>query len=192
VPSRRARRPQRIVRRVHVAVAVRGRRVRRRNVTEVNEQLAAKQAVIDRYLTDYEDNKLDRDTVAARIDTLSAQIRALRHRRDELTFLLDDESDEPDGAYLTQLAEHVTEILDSDDIPQRKALCEALISELHLNGATVKPVFRVPITSEDAHALLGGTTRTIENTTVRERPPAVRRQGLEPRTRGLRVRCSAN
>jgi hypothetical protein len=73
---------------------------------------------------------------------------------------------------------------------ERKALCDALIAELRLDGtATATPVFRVPLTGEDTLAILGAMTRTTEKTVVRERPPTVRRQGLEPRTRGLRVRC---
>ncbi len=49
-------------------------------LADVEEQLAAKEEAIDRYLTDYEDNKIDRDTVAERIDKISEQIRQLRHR----------------------------------------------------------------------------------------------------------------
>jgi hypothetical protein len=47
--------------------------------------------VVDRYLTEYEDNKIDRDTVARRIEKISEQIRQLRHQRDEMIFLLEVE-----------------------------------------------------------------------------------------------------
>ncbi len=159
-----------------------------RELAAVTEQLAAKEAVVDTYLTDYEEKKIDRDIVARRIDKISEQIRRIRHRRDELMFLLDDDSDEPDGAHLTQLRDRVTQIITTGTTPERKALCDALIAELRLNGtATATPVFRVPLTGEDMVAILGTTTRTTEKTVVRERPPTVRRQGLEPRTRGLRA-----
>src|SRR6266545_1359701 len=163
-----------------------------RELAAVTEQLAAKEAVVDTYLTDYEEKKIDRDIVARRIDKISEQIRRIRHRRDELLFLLDSESDEPDGAHLTRLRDRVTQIITTGTTPERKALCDALIAELRLNGtATATPVFRVPLTGEDTLAILGTTTRTTEKTVVRERPPTVRRQGLEPRTRGLRAATSA-
>jgi site-specific DNA recombinase len=56
-------------------------------LTTIEDQLTVKNEVVDRYLTDYEENKIDRDTVAERIEKISEQIRQLRHRRDELTFL---------------------------------------------------------------------------------------------------------
>jgi hypothetical protein len=76
--------------------------------------------VVDRYLADYEDNTIDRDTVARRVATISEQIRQLRHRRDELRLLLDDEPDEPDGAHLTRLRDRVTQIITTGTTPERK------------------------------------------------------------------------
>lgn len=42
-----------------------------------------KETVVDAYLADYEEGKIDRDIVARRIDKVSDQIRRLRYRRDE-------------------------------------------------------------------------------------------------------------
>jgi hypothetical protein len=60
-----------------------------------DEQLTTKEAVVDRYLAEYEDNKIDRATVARRVEKISEQIRPLRHLRDELVFLLDDDTQLP-------------------------------------------------------------------------------------------------
>jgi site-specific DNA recombinase len=157
----------------------------------IEDQLAAKEAVVDKYLTDYEDNKIDRDAVARRVDKLAEQIRQLRQRRDELSFILDMDADEADDTYLIDLRDQVTEIISAGTVQQRKALCEALISEIHLNGtSTVTLAFQVPLSATDAVAILGPDTRTADQTTVRACPPPVRRQGLEPQTRGLRVSIS--
>jgi hypothetical protein len=59
------------------------------NLPRLHDQLAGKEAAVDTYLTDYEDNKIDRDTVTRRIEKISKQVRAICHRRDELIFLAD-------------------------------------------------------------------------------------------------------
>jgi len=161
---------------------LRARAGHERELAALSEQLANREAIVDRYLTDYEDNTIDRDTVARRIDKISEEIRHLRHRRDEVTYLLDVSADEPDGAHLIQLRDRVTEIINTGAAPARKAICEALIAEVRLNAtATVTPVFRVPLTSADARAILGTSFRASEKA-VRERPPSVGRTGLEPVT----------
>jgi len=152
----------------------------------IEAELAAKEAVVDKYLADYEDNKIDRDAVARRVDKLADQIRQLRHRRDELTFTLSMDDEEPDDGYLIDLRDQVTEIIRAGTTQQRKALCEALIAELRLNGtSTATLVFQVPLSAADAVAILGTDARNADQATVRACPPSVRRQGLEPRTRGL-------
>ncbi len=152
-------------------------------VASIDKQLAAKEAIVDRYLADYEDNKIDRDSVARRVDKLAEQIRQLRQRRDELTFTLDMDAEEPDDGYLIDLRDQVTEIISAGTVQQRKALCEALISEIHLNGtSTAKLVFQVPLSRTDAVAILGMDARTADQTTVRACPPPVRPKGLEPLT----------
>jgi site-specific DNA recombinase len=162
---------------------LRARAGHERELATLSEQLANREAVVDRYLTDYENNTIDRDTVARRIDKISEEIRQLRYRRDEVAYLLDASADEPDGTHLIQLRDRVTEIINTGAAPTRKAICEALIAEVRFNGsATVTPVFRVPLTSADARAILGTSLRTNEKKAVRERPPSVGRTGLEPVT----------
>jgi site-specific DNA recombinase len=76
---------------------------REQDLTVVAEELATKEAIVDRYLTDYENNKIDHETVAARVEKISEQIRQLRHQRDELAFMLDLDTETPDDSHLIEI-----------------------------------------------------------------------------------------
>jgi site-specific DNA recombinase len=148
----------------------------------IDEQLTAKEAIVDRYLSEYEDNKIDRDTVARRIEKISEQIQQLRHRHDELTFLLEAACDEPDNDHLIEIRDRVIEIIETGSGPERKAMCETLLAELRINGQTATPVIRVPLSREDTPSILQAETRTASRRAVRACPPSVGRAGLEPAT----------
>jgi chromosome segregation ATPase len=95
----------------------------------VETQLAAKEEVVDRYLTEYEDNKIDREIVARRIEKISEQIRQLRHRRDELTFLTDVDEEDPTAAHLIEIRDQIAEIIATGTVQERKSMCEAMLAE---------------------------------------------------------------
>jgi Recombinase zinc beta ribbon domain len=137
------------------------------DLATVEQQLAAKEAIVDRYLGEYEDNKIDRDTVARRIEKISEQIPQLRHQRDELAFLLDAASDEPDGTHLVEIRDRVIEIIDTASGPERKAMCETLLAELRIDGSTATPVIRVPLSRGDTPSILQEGTRTAVRKAVR-------------------------
>ncbi len=108
-------------------------------------QLAARQATIDKYLADYEHNKIRPDVVAGRVDKLSNEIRQLQRRRDELTLLLDADTGEPDPAHLAEVRHRLREIINTTDAPLRKTLCQAVIAQVRLNATeTATPVFASP------------------------------------------------
>jgi site-specific DNA recombinase len=151
----------------------------------VQEQLAAKEAVIDRYLTDYEENKIDRDAVARRIDKLSEEARQLRHRQDELAFLMGVDDVEASVHYLTDIRDRIHEIISEGTTQERKAMCEALLDELRIDESTATPIVRIPLSRDDIPAILELDTRTAPEGAVRERRPIVGRAGLEPATEGL-------
>ncbi len=151
----------------------------------IEEQLAAKETIVDRYLGEYEDNKIDRDTVARRIEKISEQIRQLGHRRDELAFLIGAASDEPDETHLIEIRDRIIEIIETGTTPERKAMCEALLAELRIDGQTATPVIRVPLSREDTPSILQAEARTASRRAVRACPPSVGRAGLEPATEGL-------
>jgi hypothetical protein len=143
--------------------------------------LAAKEAIVDKYLTDYETNKIDHDTVATRIEKISEQIRQLRHQRDELMFMLDLDAETPDDSHLPAIRDRIVKIIDTGTTPERKALCETLLAELNIDDSlTATPVIRVPLSWADTPSLLKEEARTTNSKAVRARRPQVGRQGLEP------------
>ncbi len=106
-------------------------------------QLAAKDAAVDKYLADFENNKISQQVVARRVAQLSGDIEQLRHRRDTLMLALDIEPDAPDETELAEARQHLAEIIRTADLPERQALCDALIEELRLKANQVAtPVLR--------------------------------------------------
>jgi len=157
----------------------------RDKLATINAQLTKVEAAVDRYLSDYEDNALDPDILARRVDTLASQPRQLRRSSDELLLNLDAEPDQPDPAELAAIRDHIIEIVTTGSPEERKALCEATIAELRITGrTTATPVFRIPLTTgTNNSALTGPQPASADKKGVRVPQPRVHRQGLEPRTR---------
>jgi hypothetical protein len=162
----------------------------KRELATVDEQLNTKEALVDRYLPEYEQNGIDRDTVAQRVEKISEQIRHLRHRRDELTFLLELDGQPPDATHLTEIRDRVIEIIDTGTTPERKAMCEALLAELCIDGQTATPAIRIPLSIDDTPVVVRAEARTTHQSAVRAYPPSVGRRGIEPRTLRLKVGSS--
>jgi hypothetical protein len=128
--------------------------------------LATKEAIVDKYLTDYENNKIDHDTVAAGVEKISERIRQLRNKRDELAFMLDLDSESPDDSHLIEVRDRIIEIIDRGTAPERKALCETVLAELSVDDTlTATPVIRIPLSWADTPLLLQ----------TEARPPLARR-----------------
>jgi hypothetical protein len=135
--------------------------------------------VVDRYLTEYEDDKIDRETVARRVDKLSDQIRQLRHRRDELTYLTDIDDQDRSTSHLAEIRDRVAEIISTGTTQERKTMCEALLAELRIDGNTATPIINVPLGRDDIPAnLQPEVCRDTVPKVDRERPPIVGR-GLQ-------------
>jgi site-specific DNA recombinase len=133
--------------------------------------------VVDRYLTEYEDNKIDRETVARRIEKLSDQIRQLHHRRDELTYLTDIDDQDLSTSYLTEIRDRIGEIITTGTTQERKTMCETLLAELRIDGDTATPVINVPLSRDDIPpSLQVADARATAQKAVRERPPLVGRR----------------
>ena len=145
-------------------------------LAEVQEQLAAKEALVDRYLTDYEGNKIDRETVARRIDKLSDQIRQLRHRSDELTFLTTLDDQDLGTSYLASIRDRIQEIISTGTPQECKTMCEALLAELRIDGDIAPPVINVPLSRDDIPASLQVDVHDTAAEAVRVRPPKVDRR----------------
>ncbi len=92
----------------------------------------------------------------------------------------------PPPATLCEVADHIDEIIGSGSHSQRKALIEALVAQVKITApGRIVPVFRIPQATDTGHADNNG-----EGSGVRAMTNLVGRLGLEPRTHGLKVRCS--
>jgi site-specific DNA recombinase len=139
---------------------------------------------IDRYLAAFEHGTMDEDLVAGRLTQLRTKTTQLRARREELTLTLDDEPTTPEPATLTQIANHITEIITSGTHNQTKALVEALVAKVTITAPDrLIPIFRIP---QPNHHHKPATTdppgKTTPTAAVRTMTKSVGRVGLEPTT----------
>jgi hypothetical protein len=107
--------------------------------------------------------------------TLSAQIRQLRHRRDELTFHTDTDDQDLGTGYLAEIRDRVEEIIRAGTPQDRKTMCEALLAELRIDGDTATPIINIPLTRDDIPPILQGDVHDTAREAVRVRPPVVDR-----------------
>jgi site-specific DNA recombinase len=175
-----------------------GREEQRAELAAVEAGLARRERAIDRYLTAFENGTLDEELLAERLAGLRDKVKRLRTRRDELTELISDVPAPPESTVLREVADHIADVVASGTDRQRKSLVEALIAEIKITGPSrFVPVFRVPRVPQprSADAPAASTTKSqfrdpMEG--VRAMTQTVGREGLEPSTNGLKVRCSAN
>ena len=166
---------------------------RRTELDTVTTQLTQTRQAIDRYLIMFEHGAIDEALVAKRLRALQDTSRALTARRDELTATLGDAPAAPDSATLDQIADHLDKVIATGTPNQRKALVEALVARVTINGPNrLIPVFRIPNHGHETGAAPALPTGTAPDQTVRALTTLVGPRGIEPRTRGLKVRCSAD
>jgi hypothetical protein len=92
----------------------------------VETKISETNNAIERYLAAFERGTLDDETVGDRLRELRTKSKQLRTRRDELTLALDDEPTAPDPATLNDVADHFTDVIETGNHNQRKALVENL------------------------------------------------------------------
>ena len=122
-----------------------GRDAQHAELSAVNTQITDTNAKIDRYLTAFENGTMDEQLIGDRLNQLRTTIRQLTAHHDQLTAALEDAPTGPDPADLTALADHITTVISTGPEQARKALIEALISEITITGPdTLRPRFRIP------------------------------------------------
>ena len=103
----------------------------------------AKNSAVDKYLSDFETDKISKRVLERRVGQLNEEIDQLHQRRDALRLALDIESATPNEHQLAQVADRLIDIIRAADLPERQALCEALIDALHLGShESATPVLR--------------------------------------------------
>jgi hypothetical protein len=150
-------------------------------------QIKTKQAAIDRYFTAFENGTMDDTTAGPRVTALRAEVDQLQARHHEITDTIGNEPAAPPPHTIQRLGTYLHDILDAGTPAERKAAVEALIAEIRITEEGIIPVFRIP----GPHSPIPGETSTSTSAVpVRAMVHSVGRLGLEPRTHGLKVRCS--
>jgi site-specific DNA recombinase len=130
---------------------------------------------------------MDDATVGQRLKTLHGQIAQLTIRAGELTEALSHEPAPPPAGVIEDLQAYLADAIASGTPAERKAAIETLVAEVRITDHGLIPVFRIPSPRppepRDTNA---ATTEPPVRTMLR----SVGRLGLEPRTHGLKVRCS--
>jgi len=155
----------------------------RAELSAVLHEIEQADAAIGRYLAAFEQGSLSADLCGERVRDLKIRLERLARRRDDLEHALTTAPGKPSRQAIDTLRSDLAHVVHHGTPGQRKALIEENVAEIQFEGDRLIPVFKIP---EEA-------TEPVENSTgssvVRAMEPVVRRQGLEPRTRGLRVRC---
>lgn len=129
---------------------------------------------------------MDEELVADRLTSLRARLKQLRARRDDLTAELNDGPAAPDAATLTEVADHMGEVIAEGNHNQTKALIEALVAKVTITGPnTLTPVFRIPQPRNANEAATALPAETAPKGVVRTMTRSVGRAGLEPAAKGL-------
>ncbi len=109
----------------------------------VTGQLAAKNGAVDKYLSDFEADTVPKRLLQRRLEHLNNEIEQLRHRRDALRLALDVEPATPDEHHLARVPDQLLTIIRAADLPERQALCEAVIEALQVGrDGMATPVLR--------------------------------------------------
>jgi site-specific DNA recombinase len=167
---------------------------KRAELAGAEHELGRTSAATDRYLAAFENGTLDPEDLAPRLAHLKARTAQLHARHDELTAQIAAAPTAPPAATLLQIAEHIDDIIRSGTQNQRKALIETLIARIKITAPDrIVPVFRIPNPAhlnQDSRPQPPDERNSQARDTVRAMTNVVGRLGLEPRTHGLKVRCS--
>jgi site-specific DNA recombinase len=157
----------------------------RAQLATVNRELKEATAAIDRYLIAFEKGTLDDDDpdVRARLSTLKDQSKALRMRKAQLEYELDQPPQTLTPGDLGKIRRRVRHVLTEGAPNARKAMFEALIHEITITADdAVRPTFKLPLDGNDEGLALQGPAPTNDapNQAVRALPTMVGRTGFEP------------
>ena len=154
---------------------------RHAELAAIDTELNTVNAAIDRYLSAFERGTLDEEMVADRLPALREQTKQLRARRAELAGAIDEQPTAPDLTTLTDVANHINEIITEGTANQRKALIEALVPQVKITGPDrLLPVFRIPQPPNNNEAVPASPAETASKGAVRTVTNLVEVPGIEP------------
>ncbi|MDA8312488.1 MAG: hypothetical protein M0Z46_18145 [Actinomycetota bacterium] len=101
---------------------------------------------IEGYLSAFEGGTLSDSQCAKRPEGLATKVRDLRERREELVVAVQQASaTEPHAEVIAEMRHHIEKAVTNGAVPVRKALLQALVHEIRVEGRDrVVPWFRVP------------------------------------------------
>ncbi len=156
---------------------------RHAELTTIDTELIKTGQAIDRYLTAFERGTMDETLVADRLIQLRDKTKQLRTRHDELTLTIDDHPTAPSPATLTEITNHITKIIKTGSVNQRKALIEALVAHVTITAPDrLTPVFRIPQPPTPNGAATATPAETTPQGAVRTMTKSVELTGIEPVT----------
>ena len=136
---------------------------------------------------------MDEELVAGRLSELRTKTKQLRTRRDEINLALDTEPTAPEPATLTQVADHITKIMDNGTPNQRKALVEALVAHVTVTGPDrLRANFHIPQQPQTNQETATPPAETAGGAAVRTLTTSVELRGIEPLTYSMRTSRATN
>jgi site-specific DNA recombinase len=149
-----------------VAAARRRARSERANhdqeLAVVDAGITKSEDAIERYLSAFEAGTLSESQCGKRLEGIAAKVRDLRERREELLAAIEHaNATAPDIDEIAAMRRHIEQALTNGSVPARKALLQALVHEIRVEGRDrVVPWFRVPGSAEPkVRALAHGRPR---------------------------------
>ena len=112
----------------------------------VEAELRRTEEPIQRYLLAFEAGTLADTDLGPRVQALTVRTAELQHRQAELTAAIDQLAAQPPSqAILAHLRERIHEAVTQGPMPAKKALAQALVHEIRVEGRdAIIPTFRVP------------------------------------------------
>ena len=112
----------------------------------IDAEITKAEDAIERYLSAFEAGTLSEAQCGKRLEQLAAKVSELRARREELVVAIEQVSlTAPNADELAAMRHHIEHALTDSSVPARKALLQALVHEIRVEGRDrVVPWFRVP------------------------------------------------
>lgn len=112
---------------------------------QIDAEIARADTALERYFRAFEDGTMPEKLCGERIDALSRQLSGLKSRREELTDDRQDTDTTPTDDDIAALQAEVAQTIRDGDAPTRKALLQALIGEIRVEGRDqIRPSYCLP------------------------------------------------
>ena len=106
-----------------------------RELAVVDAGITKAEDAVERYLSAFEAGTLTESQCGKRLEGLAAKVRDLRQRREELLAAMEHtKATAPDADEIAAMRHHIEKALTDGSVPARKALLQALVHEIRVEG----------------------------------------------------------